>query len=403
MIGFGLVCLAVAMTACDIKADECDGLDVDVGLVDLVDCESPDTAVPSDEDSGVVDTAQDCELTDAYVDRDGDGYPAESPETVCQDDPDIFEGDVPDDRDCNDENADYNPGQPDYLDNFDHNCDGEEPDPILLTTMSSGMPDQVNGTVELSVAGETAFLNGYSFDTLCSSVVVEAGVQSTRVVGVRDDWLMLDVMAGTGEISLSTAQAQHCAIDPATGLIYVIGAEGDGSIWVDVVDPDTVQVTDLLTTDFVGVTDLFYAESGLHAVSEGALYRYQAEEDSMVWEPLFEYSGEYGEMVAAIPSWDAYFFLTDIGYLFYSTENGTMEIAWAEPFPSSSMTQLIWLTSTTFAASSAEGVWTLDVTGSESLEVLYAAEADTTLNALVSGNLVSWTDGGFHSWSGASQ
>jgi hypothetical protein len=169
------------------------------------------------------------------------------------------------------------------------------------------------------------------------------------------------------------------------------------------VDPDTVQVTDLLTTDFVGVTDLFYAESGLHAVSEGALYRYQAEEDSMVWEPLFEYSGEYGEMVAAIPSWDAYFFLTDIGYLFYSTENGTMEIAWAEPFPSSSMTQLIWLTSTTFAASSAEGVWTLDVTGSESLEVLYAAEADTTLNALVSGNLVSWTDGGFHSWSGASQ
>lgn len=81
-----------------------------------------------DADGDGVDACQDCDDADPaqgleftlYADGDGDGFGAAEGKVTCSD----LDGWVPDNTDCNDRAADFNPDAEETCNNFDDNCDG---------------------------------------------------------------------------------------------------------------------------------------------------------------------------------------------------------------------------------------------------------------------------------------
>ena len=93
------------------------------------DCDDTDGATNPDASEICDEADNDCdELVDEgaesswYLDYDGDGYGDDTREVIACDAP--TSDYVPDGGDCDDADEDFNPGEPEYCDDQDHDCDG---------------------------------------------------------------------------------------------------------------------------------------------------------------------------------------------------------------------------------------------------------------------------------------
>ncbi|GDX79259.1 hypothetical protein LBMAG42_10700 [Deltaproteobacteria bacterium] len=98
------------------NATDCDDTDADVSPGDREVCDGADNDC-----DGVTDEADAIDVTDWFVDADSDGYGDASVSTAACDAP---AGYVADDEDCDDADASINPGEDEYCNGTDDDCDG---------------------------------------------------------------------------------------------------------------------------------------------------------------------------------------------------------------------------------------------------------------------------------------
>lgn len=347
-LGLGLVCLIALATACTVKDPDCADVSVEVGDIEVFDCESgesttenepSDTAEPDETDSGCINE-DDC---------DGDGF------TTAED--------------CDDTDPDTYPGAveipSDYL---DQNCDGVDSQWEGFA-VSSGDAGSRAGVYSLDASGNISNESGAATSTAVCSWVVDGQPQLTVV---RGDYLVLDVLNGGTQVSLP-GTAVDCVVEPSTGNIYL---RDDDDMMIYVVNREEgLHESDISIEQFISVTDIFFKEGELYLVEndESSIYLYDEEDGwQLVVGPI---DSEYGHLLLARSySEGSFAVLVDTGYLFELTTDTLFRGLVGTAVGVTDPTQMVWVSPYNLLVSGSGSVSNMDLGTNSVTDALYTAD-----------------------------